>query len=241
MSIKAFVITAAHEHSRKANVEKLQQQLPGLELAEAIYPKYQKIPFLAMLIAKSKERCGVPLSFGEIGVLLSNRKIWRKIVQVAESDREPFLILESDSFIADIELLKKEYMALAGSFDMFFWGAWTGHMKLKRSTEKKLAARYKTGEPFIKTVYGAYGYTVNKRAALHLLKQTGNISYAVDQYKRYIQPSDNIRIGGVVPDLILPGKGETESTIGHPQMHPFREKLWMLMLDIKNTVICFFK
>lgn len=241
MPIRAFVITAVHERDRKANVEKLLQQLPGLQLVEAIYPKYQKIPFLDKLIEKSKERTGVPLSLGEIGVVLSNRLIWKKIAHIAESDNEPFLILESDSFITDIELLKDKYLALSGCYDMFFWGAWTGHMKLKRSTSKKLTARYSVGEPFIKTVYGAYGYTVNKRAALHLLKQTRHISYAVDQYKRYIQSTDDIRIGGIVPDLIIPGNGEVDSTIGHPGMHPLREKIWMLILDVKNAVICFFK
>lgn len=236
--IKAFVITAEHEISRRENVRLLQSQVPGLQAIEAIYPTRRHIPFIDRLVALSKQRTGTALNLGEIGVILSNRKIWREIVRTADSDSDRFLVLESDSHILDVATLHRHYQPLAAAYDLFFFGAWSGHAHLLRSTKKVLEGRYVTGTAFIKTVYGAYGYSINRKAAAHLLKETGKISHPVDQFKYFIR-NNELTIGTVIPELISHHSDDT--MIGHPAMHPARKKLWMLLLDIKNTLICFFK
>lgn len=235
--IKAFVITAEHEESRKENVRLLQSQLPGLETIEAVYPKHQHVPFLKSLMERSKQRTGTALNYGEIGVLLSNRKIWRKIA-ASENDTDRFLVLESDSHILDQELLKKYYDTLSKQYDLFFFGAWSGHAQILRSTKKTLEGQYKTGTAFIKTIYGCYGYSINKKAAVHLLKKTNKISHPVDQFKYYITGGE-LTIGTVVPEIISHHSNDT--MIGHPVMHPLRKKIVLFILDIKNNISCFFK
>lgn len=237
--IKAFVITATHEISRQVNVQLLQSQIPDLAIVEAVYPKYQKIPFLNRLISLSKQRTGTALNHGEIGVLLSNRKIWRKIVKMATNDSEAFLILESDSYINDLAFLNKYYNQLSGSYDLFFFGAWSGHVRLEKSSKHPFADGYWIGEAFIKTVYGAYGYSINKKGASYLLKQTGKISHPVDQFKIFIR-NKALSIGSIKPAVI--SHHDNESTIGGVRlMHPVAQKVWYLLLDIKNTIICYFK
>jgi len=236
--IPSFVITALHETDRQHNLALLKQQLPELVFADAIYPSRQHIPFLAQLQHLSLQRTGWQLNKGEIGVLLSNRKIWRHIVQQAPDDTTMYLILESDSVIHDVQLLRSTYPDLKDRYDLFFWGAWSGHMKLERSSKEKIASGYTMGRPHIKTVYGAYGYCINRKAARYLLKSTARISHPVDQYKYFIR-EDDLRLGGIVPELIT--HLVNNSTIGHPDMPVWRKKIWLKILDIKNTVICFFK
>lgn len=236
--IPSFVITAAHETDRQENLALLKSQLPELVLVDAIYPSKRRVPFLAQLQQASLERTGWKLNAGEIGVLLSNRKIWRQIVKQAPDDHHLYLVLESDSVVRDIEMLRSDYDSLQGRYDLFFWGAWSGHMQLERSSREKTTKGYTVGRPYIKTVYGAYGYSINRKAALYLLKTTARISYPVDQYKYFIK-KDALRLGGIVPELIT--HLTTESTIGHPAVPGWRKKLFLQVLDIKNTLICFFK
>ena len=94
--MNCFILTSIHETDRLQNVERLQQAIPGSVLIEAIYPRFQKIPFLNKLIEKSRERTGTPLRLGEIGCLLSHRKIWSIIKETAQHETDSFLILESD-------------------------------------------------------------------------------------------------------------------------------------------------
>lgn len=236
--IPSFVITAPHETDRQQNLALLKSQLPELVFAEAIYPSKQRIPFLAQLQALSLERTGWKLNEGEIGVLLSNRKIWRQIINQAPDDTTLYLVLESDSVVVDAEMLRTVYPGLKGRYDLFFWGAWSGHMQLERSSKEKINKAYTLGRPYIKTVYGAYGYCINRKAALYLLKKTARISHPVDQYKYFIQKG-NIAIGGIIPEVIT--HLTNESTIGHPVMPVWRKKLFLKILDIKNALTCFFK
>lgn len=236
--IPSFVITAAHETDRQENLALLKNQLPELVFADAIYPSKQHIPFLAQLQQASLERTGWKLNAGEIGVLLSNRKIWRQVVKQAPDDTSLHLVLESDSVLLDVEMLRVIYPSLKGRYDLFFWGAWSGHMQLERSSKEKTTKRYTMGRPYIKTVYGAYGYCINRKAALYLLKATARISHPVDQYKYFIKEGD-LRLGGIVPELIT--HLTTDSTIGHPAVPGWRKKLFLQILDIKNALICFFK
>ncbi len=236
-NIKGFIITASHEKSRLENVVLLQKQLPALQLMEAIYPSRQKIPFINKLRGKSKERTGRALNLGELGVLLSNRKIWQTIVQSDVPETASFLILESDSVINEVDLLIANFYRLTGKYDLFFWGGWLGHIKLLRSTKNKLTPTFKYGTPFIKTICSGYGYSINKKTARYLIQQTKQISYPVDEFKRYISPG-MLNIGAVVPEIISQGIGET--TIGHAGLSNFTEKIWLLLLDIRNAIICFF-
>ena len=235
--IQGFIITASHEKNRLANVQQLQLQLPGIQLIEAIYPSKQKVPFIQRLVKKSEERTGRALNFGEIGVLLSNRKIWHIITKTDVPDATSFLILESDSVLNDPDVLKKKFNLLTAQYDLFFWGGWMGHIQLLRSTRKKLTSSFNYGTPYIKTICSGYGYSINKKTAKYLLQQTKQIAYPVDEFKKYINPN-LLKIGAVVPELIAQGIGD--STIGHNGLSPVKEKIWFLLLDIRNYFICLF-
>lgn len=235
--IAGYIIGSVHERDRIGNIKALREQIPSLQYEEAIYPDYVKVPFLEQLKELSFERTGHRLSNGELGCLLSHRKVWRKIV---ESDREDdmFLVLESDSNFTDITLLKDQFGLMAHHFDLFFWGAWEGHMKLFRSSRKKLSRGFTYGTPYIKTVYCTYGYSLNKKAAAHLLHKTNKTGYPVDQFKQFVHENE-LRIGGTSPELI--------STIGRKKSYIQQNRnsvkeffIWM-MLDLRNSIICYFK
>lgn len=246
--IRAWVIAAAHETERAAHIQLLATQLPGLQQMEAIYPTRQKVPFINRLIAITKQRTGTALNKGEIGVLLSNRAIWKRIVKEARNESEHFLILESDSVINDAAMLHQQYQQVQNDYDLFFWGAWLGHAQILRSTKKKIqlttphpspegfSTSYAIGMPFYKTICSGYGYSLNKKAAAYLLKRSNKIAYPVDEFKRYANPQD-LRWGTIKPEIISQGKGTT--TIGHSG-NPILEKIWISLLDIRNAVICFF-
>lgn len=112
-----------------------------------------------------------------------------------------FLVLESDSEIKLEEVLIANFVRISKAYDLFFWGAWEGHMQVYRSTRKQLSPGIDFGNPFIKTVYCTYGYSLNKKAAAYLLRQTRKAAYPVDQFKRFIREGE-LRIGGVVPEVI---------------------------------------
>ncbi len=236
--IRGYIVGSIFEHDRVENMRKIQSLLPHIKINEAIYPTRNKVPFMRQLLDLSHQRTGYRLNEGELGCLLSHRRVWYNIVQTKAEQDELFLVCESDSSILNIELMKQQYNTIAKQFDIFFWGAWEGHMKLYRSTKKKLSVSWTIGTPFLKTVYCTYGYSLNKKGAAYLLKQTVKISHPVDQFKYFIKEGD-IRIGGIVPELI--------STIGkktsyiRPKRNFLKEFFILIVLDIRNTIICFFK
>lgn len=234
--LRGFLIAAPHETGRLAWVQTTCKALPGIQVIPAIYPSKTHIPFLAQLQEKTKQRTGYALKEGEIGVLLSNRKIWRQIVQSTASEEATFLILESDSELKNPALLKKHFHQLTAQYDLFFFGSWLGNTKLFRSSRKPLEQGYVYGTPFIKTISGGYGYALNKKAARHLLESTNQIAHPVDEFKRYITPG-YLKIGAVVPELISVYPGH--STIGERPHAPAKEKFKMLLLNIRNSVISF--
>ncbi len=238
--MKTFIISSASEIARAANVTALCNQLPEAEIIDAIYPSKTRVPFLDRMIAVSKKRTGSALLPAEIGCLLSHRKIWQRIMKMSSNETEAFLILESDSFINDLQLLNSFFTnsPYLDKYDLFFFGAWLGHMKLYKSTKKNIDNNYRIGEPFIKTVYCTYGYSINRKGASYLLKQTKHIAYPVDQFKYFVEPG-NIRIGGIVPELI--SGGNMGSYINQISAKNWQRKLFMHLLDIKNNFICFFK
>ena len=232
--IRGYVITADHEQARLANVQQLLSQLPGLKKAAAVYPEKQQVPFSSRILATARHRRGNPYLPGELGVLLSNRRIWMDIRAKATTN-EHFLIVESDSQINNLALLQKEFAALTAPYDLFFWGAWLGNMVLKRSTRSKVNGTYVMGEPFLPSVSGAYGYSVNRKAAAHLLKKTGKLQWPVDEFKRYIDPT-YLRAGGIVPEVITQGPGV--STI---EKEANARINWTLikLLNIRNQLLAY--
>lgn len=233
--MKAYLIQSVHEPGRKENVNRLLSQLPDINLVEAVYPSREKVPFLNKMIAASKHRTGEALRPAEIGCLMSHRRIWHDIVCKNTGSDEHFLVMESDSVVNNWSILRSEWERIQSSFDLFFWGAWDGHMQLFRSTRKKLADGFVFGEPFIKTVYCTYGYSVNAKAAKYLLQQTAHIHYPVDQFKRFVAPGV-LQIGGVMPELI--STSGTDSYIREQPVRSWRTRLFVAILDVKNKMIC---
>lgn len=237
-NIHGFLITTPFEKERASQVELLQRQLPQLKYIEAIYPSRSKIPFKKKLLAKSFQRTGHALSDGELGCLLSHRKVWSIIANSAKNPDQLYLILESDSAIISMEKLVQEFEHMAQQFDLFFWGAWEGHMQLHRSTIQKRENGFVYGVPLLKSVYCTYGYALNKRAALLLLERTKKIAYPVDQFKKMIRPNE-LRLGGTRPEIIST-IGKRQSYIQTNRNHA-KEFFTRILLDLKNSIICYFK
>lgn len=237
-SIKGFIIHSIHEPSRTNHVNNILQKYPNIQRIEAIYPAKQKIPFLHQIIECSLERTGKSLTPGEIGVLMTNRLIWRKILQEPVAADYPFLILESDSLIKEPELLQNNFYPLASHYDLFYFGGWLGHIQLFRSTRKKWTDNSWVGEPFINSLSSGYGYCVNKKAAALMLKRTARVAYAFDEVRRYLK-QDELKLGAVVPEWICEKPGD--SLIGKRPANWLHLKTWMAILYIRNYFICFFK
>ncbi len=237
--MKTYLIYSKSETSRQSNIERLLGLLPKLELVEAIYPLQQKVPFLEQAMAISKQRTGQALLPGEVGCLLSHRAIWRMIAQVGDTnDDAHFLILESDSYLKDLGLIQSFASSVTKNYDLFFWGAWDGHMQLFRKSKKNMGASYEMGTPFIKTIYCTYGYSLNKKTAKLLLKRTGKFSYPVDQYKRFMKQRD-VCIGGIQPELI--STTGAHSNIRAKRKWEILNQLYLMVLDLKNYLICLLK
>jgi len=226
---RAFVLFADHETERKAHVEAMRKVLPFLEVVEPVFPSRRRVPFLDRLILKSQERTGKTLLPTEIGVILSHRKIWAQIAR--DKSAEHFLVLESDSRILKPELLRSE---TAGKYDLFFWGAWNGYASLKRSTRE-----YGVGEPLIKSVYGAYGYSLNAKAAKYLLEKTARVAYPVDMYKRFVDPAE-ISLGAIVPEVISTWRTSDSLIRRESRRHLFTAELIRMIFYCRNTIQSYF-
>ncbi|TXT29831.1 MAG: hypothetical protein FD136_1782 [Chitinophagaceae bacterium] len=236
--IRGFIIHSVHEPARTAHVNELLQQWPGIERIEAIYPAQQKIPFLQKIQDAALQRTGKILTHGEIGVLLTNRLIWKKILMTPVPDDFPFLILESDSLMLQPQLLQTHFYALAGTCDLFYFGGWLGHIQLFRSSRKKWAKQFWVGEPYINTLCSGYGYAVNKKAAALMLQRTKQVGYAFDEVRRYMK-QDELHLGAIVSEWITQKPGE--SAIGNRPVFFISDKIWRMVLDIRNYFICWFK
>lgn len=229
---KIYVIASPLEDDqRRANVERLNAQLPNLIVQPAIFPSIVHVPFLEKMQDLSEKRTGLRMNPGEIGVLLANRAIWRTIAKETEGW---FLILESDSTIPDPSVLAS--MTLLNEYDIFFFGGWYGKILLKRSTVKK-HGDHRVGEAVFKTISGCYGYAINVKAAKALLTYTKTIAHPVDEFKRYL-PEDLLRIGAILPEVIceLP----STSSIGHPDYENIRFKTKMILVNLRNQLKAFF-
>jgi hypothetical protein len=207
----------------------MRSELPGLELVDPVFSSRVHVPFLEALIEKSRSRTGKALLSTEIGVILSHRKIWAKIAR--DKTKEHFLVLESDSRIIKPELLKAE---TAEKYDLFFWGAWNGYVSLKRSTVKN-----GVGEPLIKSVYGAYGYSLNAKAAAYLLKKTARVAYPVDMYKQFVDPLA-LSIGSIVPEVISTWRTSDSLIRQESRGHLLTAELIRMIFYCRNTIQSYF-
>jgi len=233
--MKAFLIYAESEIHRKENIAKLMADAPfAVEQVDAVYPDRQHVPFRDALLRVSKERTGKTLLKGELGCLLSHRRVWTKILSEAKSDQDHFLVFESDSMIEDPQFLRDHFLSLTQTKDLFFWGAWEGHMKFFHSSQKAIADSRVVGEPFIKTIYCTYGYSLNRKAAKLLLNRTRKISHPVDQFKYFFSQKE-LELGGVLPEVITGNK--INSTIRGKENTLFKQ-IFLSLLDIKNNIIC---
>ena len=226
---RAFVLFAEHETERHSHVEALRAVLPALELVEPVFPSRTHVPFLTALIEKSRARTGKAVLRTEIGVILSHRKIWAIIAK--EKSEEHFLVMESDSRISQKERLVD---TTAKKFDLFFWGAWNGYVSLKRSTVQN-----GIGEPLIKSVYGAYGYSLNSKAAKYLLKKTARVAYPVDMYKRFVDPAE-ISLGAIVPEVISTWRTSDSLIRKESRGHLLTAELIRLIFYCRNTIQSYF-
>jgi GR25 family glycosyltransferase involved in LPS biosynthesis len=235
--ISGYILGSSREHDRQQNMALLQSAFPLLVREEAIYPDFMKVPFSKAIAALSRKRTGHALTGGELGCLLGHRRIWRRIA-AQQDDKKMFLVLESDSAVKDLVMIETNFGHVSETFDIFFWGAWEGHMKLFRSSKTVMPGGYSIGEPFIKTVYCTYGYSLNRKAASYLLKQTGKVNFPVDQFKKFIGKGA-LRIGGVEPELIETN-GKRNSYI-QKNRNSIREFFLWLFLDFRNGLICLLK
>jgi len=144
-NIQTFILYSPKEKDRTERVEAMSKQFSSFTISESIYPTSTRIPFLDKLIQKSKERTGNALMATEIACLIGHRNILRKIVKAATNDQEHFLVLESDSRILNFELLSSQFKKMSEAYDIFFWGAWEGNAKIKRSTIQENIGAYTIG------------------------------------------------------------------------------------------------
>jgi GR25 family glycosyltransferase involved in LPS biosynthesis len=236
--MKTFLISSARETLRKENIDKICSSIPDIELVEAVYPSFIRIPFLDKIRSFSKQRTGHELLSAEIGCLLSHRIIWRKIVTDPSVKSEHFLVLESDSEMLNLPLLLELKSNVENNYDLFFWGAWLGHMKLFRKSKKKVTNKHVIGTPYIKSVYCTYGYSLNKKGAKYLLNKTRKVGVPVDQFKQYLNINE-LKLGGIQPEIIQ--SGNLGTYIDQLSITQWQKKWYMNFLDIKNNLICLFK
>ena len=129
------------------------------------------------------------------------------------------------------ELLKAE---TAKKYDLFFWGAWNGYASLKKST-----VQHGVGEPLIKSVYGAYGYSLNSKAAKYLLQKTARIAYPVDMYKRFVDTRE-ISIGAIVPEVISTWRTSDSLIRKESRRHLLTAELIRMIFYCRNTIQSYF-
>ena len=238
LKIPAYILFASHETKRKHQLEFIKKYLPDVQIVDPIFPNHTRVPFLEKMQILSAQRTGKALLSNEIGVLLSHRRIWQIIKKEGE-DNKHYLILESDSKIHSFQTLEQNWKTVENKYDIFYWGAWTNHVSIKRSTLVSVEIPYKMGEPLINSVYGAYGYSINKRAAKYLLSQLTKIKYQVDLYKYYINPL-NVRIGAITPEVIGTWQ-TTDSTIRYEtKLNELYRIARLKIFSFKNKILAYF-
>jgi len=242
--IHTYLLCSKHEVDRVEYIDKLKYHFGNISCVEAIFPKYQKVPFVKDIIKLTKYRTGKALNEGEIGCLLGHRKIWHLIAKHTANPNQHFLVLESDSKIINFDDFKTTFTEnfisnKTVSYDLFFWGAWHGNARLKKSTTKLFLKKYRIGVPLIKSVYCTYGYSVSAVGAKILLKKTSKFNYPIDFFKCHLQ-NTNISIGAIRPAMI----DTWQSNHSYIQLESkwFFLKRWIIIriFDFRNMIIAYF-
>lgn len=237
ITIPAYILYGPHDSARSSQVALLQAAFPNSIIVEPIFPKKQKVPFVNDLIRNAFIRKGIKMLPEEVGVFMSHRKIWQDISK--KGTNQHFVVLESDSQIKNPRLIETQFSNVQESFDLFFWGAWNNHVSIQRSTKTKLQDGYRIGTPLIRSVYGAYGYSLNAKAAKYLLKQSKKINNPVDLYKYYVDPSQ-IKIGAISPEVISTWQ-TTDSTIRREQLiHKVKRIIIIKIFHLRNQILAYF-
>ena len=237
--ISAFIIYGQNEHARQAQVNLMQEVLPNSVLVDPIFPARQKVPFINDLIQNALKRSGYRLLPSEVRVFMSHRSIWKKIVQQNNDPSQHFLVLESDSKINDMRQIEQTMQKVQTGYDLFFWGAWNNHVSIKKSTAESIDNNFKIGVPLIRSVYGAYGYSLNIKAAKHLLEQSSKINYPVDLYKHYVNQAA-IKIGAIQPELISTWQ-TTDSTIRkEANIDRLKRIIIIKIFSLRNQILAYF-
>jgi len=243
-NVPTYLLCSEREVDRKEYILKLRQQLGEVTCVEAIFPKFERVPFLQDIISLSKLRTGNALNEGEIGCLLGHRKIWHLIAKHKATPNKHFLVLESDSKILNIDDFKSGFIENlislnVDTYDLFFWGAWHGNIRLKKSTTISFLNKYKLGVPLIKSVYCTYGYSVSAIGAQMLLTKTSKFNYPVDYFKSHLKDTD-IHIGAIRPAMI----DTWQTTKSYIQLENkwFFIKRWIIIriFDFRNMIIAYF-
>ena len=237
-AINTYILYSPIEKDRTARVDAMRQQFKNFTISESIYPSLTRIPFLDAIIKKSKERTGKALMATEVACLLGHRRILRQIVKAATNNEEHFLVLESDSKILNFELLKNNFEPISKKYDFFFWGAWEGNAKIKRSKSQKIEGGYTIGEPLLNTIYCTYGYSLNKPTAQYLLKHSSKISTPFDIFKQFVDPH-KIRLGTITKEIIT--TWDEGSYIRNDKFWKRTKKsVFIFFLNIKNSIEAYF-
>ena len=231
-----YLVSSKDELERIKHIEDLKSLFPDLVSIEAIYPKKTSIPFYSQIKSISKARTGTALSDGALGCLLSHRIIWRRFLN--QKDQDFCLILESDSQIDNLTIIKSHQLSIKVQYDLFFWGAFDNRMKLLQSTKNHLSDQYQIGTPLVNSLYCTYGYSINRNAATFLLKSTNKFDYPVDYWKLRLKDSP-LRVGGILPNIITTVTS-FKSTISHSNQNIF-VLLFDTMINFKNSIISFLK
>lgn len=243
-NIHSYILCSKYEQGREAHINTLKKQLGEIICVEAIFPKFDKVPFINQLIALSKHRTGKSLNQGEIGCLLGHRKIWRLIAKKSANPSQHFLVLESDSKIENINDFNSAFadnlISNKGAhYDLFFWGAWNGNTRIKKSTASTILNKFTIGTPLIKSVYGTYGYSITPNGAKILLKQTAKISYPVDYFKHHLINAD-IQIGAIRPAMIDTWKTTPSNIVVENNWVNIKRWIIIRFFDFRNMIIAYF-
>lgn len=238
-SIKTYILYSKQELDRLENINLLKENIKGIVEVDAVFPKYVNVPFLDKLIQKSKERTGKALNANEIGCLLGHRKIWQSLLKREAGENEHFLIMESDSIINNYGILENNFSKYSSNYDLFFWGAWNGNVSIKRSTILYKENNKIIGEPIIGSVYCTYGYSINKKGASYLLKQTKKISWPVDVFRFLLDPNI-IKVGAISKELISTPIYLKSYIRNNSLVNSYKRQLITKILKIKQFIISYF-
>ena len=95
------------------------------------------------------------------------------------------------------------------------------------------------GEPLIKSVYGAYGYSINSKAARYLLQKTARVAYPVDMYNHFVDPAE-ISIGSIIPEVITTWRTSDSLIRQESRVQLMAAELIRMIFYCRNTIQSYF-